>query len=120
MVREAQAFEVAPIETIAWSPPPGWLAPDWLAPEPEPASLPMQKDRFRWCLHAIGWSLEELARRIHTHESSIRQMGRGRRDIPDTLAMWLELQAARTLSGPLVPDGWRAKPVAIPEEAELW
>ncbi len=93
----------------AWHAPAGWPWPTWLEPEPEPAGLPMSKDRMRWCLHALGWSLEELARRVHTHESSIRQMARGRRSIPDPLALWLEAKVALLLGSPLEPDGWRPK-----------
>ena len=91
-------------------PPVGWVKPDWLNDEPEPASLPMTNGRMRWVLHVLGWSLEELSRRVHTHDSSIRQMARDKRDIPDTLALWLEESAALMLSGPALPVGWRPKP----------
>ena len=63
---------------------------------------------MRWCLHVIGWSQEELSRRLNTHESTVRQMARGRRPITDTLAIWLEMLAARALHGPLLPNGWRS------------
>ena len=92
-----------------WRAPEGWIAPDWLEPEPGPAGLPMTKERFQWCMHALGWSLQELARRVHTNEASIRQMARGRRDIPDALARWLEMRAAHSLADPALPDGWRAR-----------
>ena len=109
-VPPAPEVESVPEVAVAWRAPPGWIAPEWLAEEPEPASLPMTKDRMEWCLHALGWSLMELARRVHTHELSIRQMARGRRDIPDVLAVWLEQRAAHSLADPPLPDGWRSKP----------
>lgn len=118
MVREARSLdrvESMPksndVTAVAWRPLADFAWPDWLPLESEPASLPMTGTRMRWCLLAIGWSQEELARRIHTHESSVRQMVRGRRDIPDTLAIWLERQVSRMLCGPMKPDGWRAKPI---------
>jgi hypothetical protein len=98
------------IAAVAWKRPSGWDWPDWLPVERVPASLPMHKDRLHWCMKAIGWSLEELARRIHTHESSVRQMGRGRREIPDDLAYWIEVKTNQILSSPMLPDNWRAKP----------
>lgn len=97
------------IHRVAWKAPPGWIAPGWLRPEPGPATLPMGKFRFRWCLHVLGWSPMVLAERIHTHESSIRQMGRDKRPIADNLALWLEEGAARVLAGWREPDGWREK-----------
>jgi len=112
-VRDMHRFDdrpIADLEAVLWRPPPGWEAPEWLPEEP-PASLPMDYRRFQWCVRAIGWSLNEVGRRIHTDEGSVRQMGRGRRLIPDTLAIWLEMLAARTLNGPLEPDGWRPKPM---------
>ena len=99
------------IADVAWKRPPGFVWPDWLPVERVAASLPMQKDRFHWCLAAIGWTAGELARRIHMHESSVRQMGRGRRDIPEDLAYFLEVKTALALSTPLLPDNWRPKPV---------
>jgi hypothetical protein len=95
------------IHRAAWKAPAGWKTPHWLEAEPHPACLPMSKDRMHWCLHAIGWSLQELAWRVHTHESSIRQMGRGKRPIPDVLAIWLEHLTTAMLALPAVPDGWR-------------
>ena|ERR1700733_3214862 len=97
------------LAAVTWRAPPGWIAPDWLEPEPEPAGLPMTKDRFRWCLHVIGWNFAELGRRLNVHETSIRQMGTGRRNIPHVLALWLEGKAKATLEAPLVPEGWRTE-----------
>jgi hypothetical protein len=101
----------AKLARVAWRAPPGWIAPAWLPPEAEPPSLPMTSDRLRWVMSAIGWSWQEIARRIRTHVSSVRQMGGGWRGIPDTLAIWLEETGARTLAGPGEHDGWRPKPV---------
>lgn len=97
------------IAAIAWRAPPGWVAPPWLEPEP-PVSVPMRATRMRWCLQAIGWSLEELSRRVYTNEASIRQMARDRRSIPDELATWLEAKAAHMLASPQLPENWRAAP----------
>jgi hypothetical protein len=98
------------IASVAWRPTDDWPWPEWLPEEPAPAGLPMTGWRMRWCLLAIGWSLGELSRRVHTHESNIRKMGRDQKPIPDTLAIWLEEKAAMMLGSPLEPRGWRPKP----------
>ncbi|MGE4045620.1 MAG: helix-turn-helix domain-containing protein [Acetobacteraceae bacterium] len=61
-----------------------------------------------WALDVIGWPARELARRIHTNESSVRQMLRGRRGVPDVLGIWLETLAQMMIALP-VPFTWREK-----------
>ena len=99
------------VQAVAWRPPPGWIKPHWFPDEPHPASLPMTKDRLDWCLAILGWSLTELAFRLHTHDASVRQWQKGRRDISRTVAYWLEDKAAEALEGRNMPYGWRDKPM---------
>ncbi len=108
--RRQRRRQQADIADVAWVPPDDWPWPDWLDEPPEPPALPMTKDRMCWCLHAIGWSAHELARRVHSHEASIRQMARGTRAIPDALAFWLEAKANMMLKSSIVPRDWRPKP----------
>lgn len=51
----------------------------------------MTPTRLRECIALPGWSLRELARRLAMDDGSVRQMGSGKREIPDNLAGWLEL-----------------------------
>ena len=78
---------------------------------PPPFSLPYPYERMKWALKVIGWPARELARRIHTHESSVRQMLRNKRAIPDPLAYWIEGLARMHQASP-EPLGWRPKPVS--------
>lgn len=95
------------LDEVRWRAPQGWDAPWWLDVEPA-AALPMSPDRLRWCMQAIGWSQEELARRLDKDPASIRQMARGRRQIPYVVAVWLEQLAARSLGDASFyqPPGW--------------
>lgn len=97
------------LDAVVWVAPIGWTAPTWLEPEPCPPGLPMNKDRFRWCLHVLGWSMEETGRRLYTDSNSIRRMARNIMPIPDTLALWLEYLAAGMLSEPPLPAAWRRR-----------
>lgn len=69
---------------------------------------PMMPDEMRECLETLGWGQRELARQINSHESSVRQMARGKREIPETLAVWLRTIAAvhRALPQPI---GWNGR-----------
>ena len=115
--RNADEPEIT-LETLlntAWKAPQGWERPHWFVDEPCPPSLPMHKDRLEWCITMLGWSLAELAYRVHTNESSVRQWQKGRRPIPDPLNVFLEEAVARLLGGRLMPQGWRAKPAFVIE-----
>ena len=69
------------------------------------AAVAMTASRFRWCVRAIGWSVGELATRLDMDDASIRQMMRGSRTIPVTLAAWLERLALFHENNPR-PKGW--------------
>jgi hypothetical protein len=78
-------------------------------PEPPvPFAIPYPSERMSWALDVIGWPARELAQRIHTHEASVRQMLRGRREIPDVLGIWVETLAQMMIALP-EPYGWRPK-----------
>jgi hypothetical protein len=77
-------------------------------PEPPvPFSLPYSGERLRWAISVIGWPINEAARRLNIDNSSLRQMFRNRRLIPNVLGLWAESLAAIHLSMP-VPFGWRS------------
>jgi hypothetical protein len=99
------------ITDVAWKRPDGWIWPAWLQFERVPASLPMSKERLVWCLDAIGWTLEQLANRVHIQEGTVRQMGRGRKPIPDELAFYVEHMAKLVLDTPAPVIQPPAKPV---------
>jgi len=81
-----------------------------LPPVPEPPvpfSLPYTGERMAWANNVIGWPKNEAARRLNINDSSLRQMCRNRRFIPDVLGLWLEGLAAIHIAMP-VPFGWRS------------
>ena len=57
--------------------------------------MPMSPTRLRDRLDALGWGINQLARRVGgLAESSAQQMARDKRAIPDNLAAWVEVRAA--------------------------
>ena len=86
------------LAAVMWREPMGWQRPEWLDPEPCPASLPMKVERFFWCRHAIGWWRSELGRRCRANATTMRRLEKSNRLIPDTLAIWLEAQVTRALT----------------------
>jgi transcriptional regulator with XRE-family HTH domain len=72
----------------------------------------MTPDEFRNALADIGWSQKELARRLDSNESNIRQMARGYRPIPDVLATWL-VGLAALLGDWAPPPKWNSRRHAI-------
>lgn len=66
--------------------------------DPPPASRPMSADRIRWLLFVIGWSTNELARRLDVDPKSARSWLAARRPIPLAIGDWLELLAAYHLA----------------------
>jgi transcriptional regulator with XRE-family HTH domain len=85
---------------------------------PAPFALPYTGERLVWALAVIGWSKNELARRLNTDEGSVRQMCRNRRLIPDVLGLWLETLAALHQALPQ-PMGWRSKAGPRPAVDEI-
>jgi transcriptional regulator with XRE-family HTH domain len=67
---------------------------------PAPFSVPMDHRRLKWCLEVIGWSRNELARRLDVSESTAAQMVQGKRNIPNRPAVWLETLASIHLALP--------------------
>jgi hypothetical protein len=57
-------------------------------------------------MRTIGWTNAELARRLGVREGSIRMWLSGRREIPPSLADWLEERVRYALKGPQTPEGW--------------
>lgn len=110
------------IADFAWKAPPGWIAPHWFEPEPHPPALPMTALRLTWCLDMLGWSVGELARRLHANDGGVRKMARGSAPIPNQVAVFMEVAVAHALSGPLMPPNWRPKnwQDLPPEEAERY
>jgi transcriptional regulator with XRE-family HTH domain len=53
----------------------------------------MTPARLRWCLERIGWSRQELARRLTINESTVAHMVQGKRFIPNRLAIWVDTLA---------------------------
>lgn len=89
-------------------------------PEPKTElTLPCPWRRLRYNLECIGWSQNELARRIRLDDSGVRQMCRGAREIPDDVAIWVEQLAAvhRALWEPPLweADGKSAQRFYVPE-----
>jgi hypothetical protein len=62
----------------------------------------MSADRMRWCVHAIGWTRGNLARRSGSNSTTLKRLESRNRLIPDVLAIWLELQVTRALT-PIEP-----------------
>jgi hypothetical protein len=63
-------------------------------------SLPMTPERINWCLAVLGWSRNELARRLSIAETTAAQMMRGNRDTPHRVGVWLETLAQMMLALP--------------------
>ena len=54
----------------------------------------MSPEEFAGCLHAIGWTHAEFARRLGIAERSIRRMANGQMPVPPRIASWLLETAA--------------------------
>ncbi len=62
---------------------------------PHSYAMPMSPTRLRDRLEALGWGINQLARRVGgLAETSAQQMARDKRAIPDNLAAWVEIRAA--------------------------
>ena len=72
------------------------------------AEPPMDNRRLEECLRIIGWSSQEIARRLDVRENTVRQMLQGKRRIPDNFAAWLEGFVAHLGAYPALPDDWQA------------
>jgi plasmid maintenance system antidote protein VapI len=58
-------------------------------------------------LKRIGWSSNELARRLGVGYRSLNGWLNGTRPIPENLAVWLREVAVALDNAPPLPDGWR-------------
>jgi transcriptional regulator with XRE-family HTH domain len=67
----------------------------------------MQPEEMRELLEQIGWSSNELARRLGINQRSVGDYRSGKRPIPDNLASWLRAMAAAVRAMPAQPENWR-------------
>ena len=73
-------------------------------PAPVEFSLPLDYRRAQWQLEVIGWSRQELARRLDVSPTKVANWMQGRSFMPNRVGIWLE-QLALTmmaLPGPLL------------------
>lgn len=78
---------------------------------PVPFSLPLDYRRAQWQLEVIGWSRQELGRRLDVSPTKIANWLTGRSFMPNRVGIWLE-QLALTmmvLPGPLLWENTSAK-----------
>ncbi len=61
---------------------------------PPPACRPPDAERMRWLMYVIGWSSNELARRLDVSPKSARDWVSLRRPVPEMIGDWLEHLAA--------------------------
>jgi DNA-binding transcriptional regulator YdaS (Cro superfamily) len=69
--------------------------------------LPMSGARLEYCLDVIGWTPKATSRRLRIHPDCVRQMVKGKRNIPNQLAIWIEKLAAGQPADEY-PENWRA------------
>jgi hypothetical protein len=111
---------------VFWQAPADWQRPVWLKPEWCPIHSPMIIARMMWCLHVVGWTLFETARRYGPGitERGLHEMLDGYRPIPGEFAAWLEVHTMRVLTTQPVAPEWRSVFIVDPyddeeEDAEL-
>jgi hypothetical protein len=63
-------------------------------------------DEMSDCLRRIGWSANELGRRLNVNEHRLRRMLTGRAEIPPNLAEWLRCYAQAIGRLPPLPKDW--------------
>jgi DNA-binding transcriptional regulator YiaG len=59
-------------------------------------------------LKTLGWTPQELARRLSVRNDSVYAWLTNRRPIPQTLADWLRLHRTAQGSVPPLPENWRS------------
>lgn len=85
---------------------------------PVPFSLPLDHQRAQWQLEVIGWSRQELGRRLDVSPTKVANWMTGRSFMPNRVSIWLE-QLALTmmaLPGPLL---WERHPAISAEQHAL-
>jgi hypothetical protein len=73
---------------------------------PDGFALPLTPEHLAWQLDMIGWSAGELARRLNVPDHKVVVWIRGKSNIPNQVALWLETLAHIVTSIPM-PIGWR-------------
>lgn len=76
--------------------------------ESEKASV-VTGDEMSDALRRIGWSVNELSRRLRIGERRLRRMTDGREEIPENLADWLRGLAENMDRQPRMPKDWRMR-----------
>jgi hypothetical protein len=66
----------------------------------------MTNERMAEIMRQIGWSSQELGRRLGVREISIRRYLQGSREVPPNLATWLEGLATLVGAYSSLPDDW--------------
>jgi hypothetical protein len=66
-----------------------------------PPSILEPAERLKVALATIGWSSNELARRLGSDHAGTRKMTNGRRYVPDVLLAWIEPLAADMAAVPV-------------------
>jgi hypothetical protein len=54
----------------------------------------------------LGWSTQEIAWRLRLDERRVRRLLGGGREVPDTMAIWIENMVNAILSQPIEPADW--------------
>jgi transcriptional regulator with XRE-family HTH domain len=72
---------------------------------PDGFTLPLSSAHLAWQLDMIGWSDGELARRLNVAPTKVSKWRRGKSNIPNQVALWLETLAQMVTSIPN-PIGW--------------
>lgn len=67
----------------------------------------MTPDRFRELLTALDWSQRGIARLLNRHEGTVRQWARGTVEIPEDVAIWVEVLGRHHLQNPPPPNNAR-------------
>lgn len=60
----------------------------------------MTPSRLRECLAALDWTQRGLARLLDRQEGTVRQWARGAVQIPEDVAVWLEVLARHHAANP--------------------
>jgi hypothetical protein len=82
----------------------------WKPPkEPCPFTLPLPADRLNWQLEVLGWSRQELARRLEVSSSKAAHWCQGVSFMPNRVAIWMETKAQVMLAHP-APLMWHRDP----------
>jgi transcriptional regulator with XRE-family HTH domain len=78
-------------------------------PPPGGFTLPISQSRLLWQLDVIGWSKDELVRRLGVSSQKASNWVKGKSLMPNSVAVWLEM-LAQTLAANPKPAGWFLDP----------